>query len=414
MAILQDTKIKNVKPQEKNFTLSDGEGLHLLVKPNGSKLWEFRYTSPNNAKKRRKLAFGAYPVVSLAEARRKRFEAQVLISDKIDPLDKKADEEKLKESNDINLKQTIEKIVDEFFELKQHNKKLKDITVEKARARLENHFYAYLPQKEKTNIFDITFDMTVEILKKLESASKLETLDRVKKLIIEVFKYTYTENIIKDIDLFAKLEIKTFKKLTKADVKNHPTLTDPDEIGQLLKSINTYSGEVTTKYALLMSIHTAQRQGSIITAKWSDIDFKENLWIIPSERMKMKREHMLPLSKQMMIILERLHEVNGEDEYLFPNIKGNRGHMSNNTVNMALRKMGFTKERIVAHGFRSMFSTICNDNISEHNINYEFIEKALAHQEKDQIREVYNRAKNIKELKKLMQWYSDYLTTLII
>ena len=173
--------------------------------------------------------------------------------------------------------------------------------------------------------------------------------------------------------------------------------------------MNNYQGEITTKYALLLSIHTAQRQGSIISAKWEHIDFENRLWKIPAERMKMKREHQLPLSNQVIEILKELKKHTGTEIYLFPNSQHKNRHMSNNTVNNALRKMGYTKEQIVAHGFRAMFSTICNDNVSEHKISYEFIEKALAHQEKNEVREVYNRAKNLKEINKLMQWYSQYI-----
>jgi len=409
---LSDRKIKEAKPKEKNYVLSDGQGLQLLVKTGGSKLWEYVYLNPLT-KKRRKTSFGTYPTISLKKARDKRSEIKELLLEGVDPIDlKKNIKEEQKDIEESN-KQTIGKVVDEFFLLKQHNKKLKDITVEKAKARLENHFYAYLPQKENTSIFDITFNLTVEILNKLENVNKLETLDRVKKLIIEIFKYAYTENIISDTELFAKLEIKTFKKLTKADVNNHPTLTDPKEIGQLLKSIHTYEGEITTKYALLMSMYTAQRQGSIITAKWSDINFEDKLWTIPSQSMKMKKEHILPLSNQVIDMLELLKQFTGNDVYLFPNVRGNSGHMSNNTVNNALRKMGYSKERIVAHGFRAMFSTICNDHISEHNISFEFIEKALAHQEKNQVRDVYNRAHNLKEIGKVLQWYAHYLDNII-
>lgn len=409
MSILTAIQVKTAKAKEKNYTLSDGQGLQLLIKTNGAKLWEFRFTSPAISK-RRKTSFGTYPTVSLLDARIKRNEALKQITNNIDPIQNKhIEKEKIKEEAK-NKSYTIEYIMDKYLELKQHNKKLKDITINKARSRLENHIFEHLPKKEKTLIYDITFSMLVKILESLEVQNKLETLDRVKRLLVDIYKYAYTENIIQDTETFAKLEIKIFKKLSKGDVKNHPTLTDIKEIKTLLNAINNYQGELITRYALLISIHTAQRQGSIISAKWENIDFKNKIWIIPAERMKMKREHHLPLSKQVIKILEILQQFTGKEIYLFPNSQHKNRHMSNNTVNTALRRMGYTKAQIVAHGFRAMFSTICNENISEHGINYEFIEKALAHQEKNEVREIYNRAKNLKEINKLMQWYSNFLT----
>lgn len=405
---LNDQLIKKAKAKDSSYTLADGQGLHLLIKPTGSKLWEFIYISPTT-NKRRKTSLGNYPIMTLKNARLMREEFKKAILDGIDPIEKKqADKIKLKEKQEQS-NHTIEKILTRFFEIKQHNKSLKDITIAKAKGRLENHIFPFLPKKEKTIIHDITFEMIVKILKRLEDDSKLETLDRIKRLLVDVYKFAYTENIIKNAELFAKLELKTFKKLSKADVKNHPTLTDINEVKELLNNINNYQGEIYTKYALLLSIHTAQRQGSIISAKWENIDFENAIWTIPAERMKMKREHLLPLSSQVIEILKELKKHSGRYTYLFPNVQHSNSHMSNNTVNTALRRMGYTNEQIVAHGFRAMFSTICNDNISEHQIGYEFIEKALAHQEKNEVREVYNRAKNLKEIRKLMQWYSDFL-----
>lgn len=406
---LNAKQVKEAKPKDKNYTLSDGQGLQLLIKTTGSKLWEFFYTSPI-AQKRRKTSFGTYPTVSLQNARIKRNDALDKIIQGIDPIEEKLKVKEEQKRKKLYKTHTIESIVDKYLDLKQHNKKLKDTTINKARGRLENHIYTFLPYKEQTIIHEISYDMLVTILERLEKDGKLETLDRVKRLVIDVYKYAYTENIIQDTDLFAKLEIKTFKKLSKADVKNHPTITDIKEIKTLLNKINNYQGEVITRYALLISIHTAQRQGSIISAKWEHIDFEKEFWTIPAERMKMKREHVLPLSKQVIQVLKELQQHTGNEIYLFPNTQHKNRHMSNNTVNQALRTMGYTSEQIVAHGFRAMFSTICNENISEHKINYEFIEKALAHQEKNEVREVYNRAKNLKEISKLMQWYSNLLT----
>lgn len=408
---LSDSKIKNAKAKEKDYVLSDGNGLHLLIKVNNSKLWECVYNSPTTLK-RRKISFGKYPDTTLLKAREERDILKREIKDGIDPIEKRKmikDEIEQKEDGD---KLTIGKVAKDAFELKKHNKKLKEETIDRAYSRLENHYFKYLPKNDKTSIFDITYKDTVKILQRLETIGKLSTLDRVKRLLINVFKYAYTEDILKDTELFAKLEIKNFKKLSKSDIKNRPTIVNPDEIGELLNSIHNYKGELLTKYALLLSIHTAQRQGNIISARWDNINLETKLWTIPSENMKMKREQVLPLSDKVVLFLKELKTHNSTNDYLFPNTWNNNNHMSPNTINDALQRMGYTKDRIVAHGFRAMFSTLCNDNISEHNINYEFIEKALAHQEKNEVRDVYNRANNLKEIKILMNWWSDYIVGL--
>lgn len=410
---LTDSKIKNAKPKEKAYTLSDGQGLQLLIKTNGSKLWEFFYKSPATLK-RRKTSFGVYPTISLINARKKRSEYQELINNRIDPIDHfKQIKEELKEQ-EKNKVYTIERVSNDFFALEQNNKKLKDGTITLSKNRLINHFFEYLPKKEHTHINDIDYLKTIKILEKLESKNKLETLSRVKQLIIKVFKYAYTENIIKDTEIFGKLELKTFK--ANSTVKNNPTLTKKEDIKELYNKILSYKN-TTTKYLLLMSVHTAQRQGSIITAKWEDIDFKKKIWKVPAEFMKMKKEHILPISDILVGYLKELREYTQYSEYLFPNsqINATRNkypHISNNTVTQALRNMGFTKEQQTAHGFRAMFKTVCKEHQEEHNLNNEFVERVLAHKVDGEVESVYNRANNIEDMRKIVNWWSNYLDIL--
>ena len=407
--ILKDITIKQAKPKDNDYSLNDGEGLILYVSMDGVKRWIFRYTFNS---KRKKSTFGTYPSINLTSARAKRDQYLALLANGIDPNEKtkqiKEDVKKV-EAKKVNPRTTVKFIFDRYLELKQHNERLKEITTDKATSRLELHFYKYLPQQHATQINDLTYEMIITLLKILENENKLETLGRVKNLIIGVLKYAYAENILDNAELFAKLEVKTFKRVHKQNVRNAPTLTNPTDIQNLILGINNYQGEIYTRYALLFSMHTAQRQGSIISSKWSDIDFENGMWNIPASNMKMKIEHTLPLSTQVLTLLKELKQYTEISEYIFPNFQYKTRHMSENTVNAALRRLGYTKDEIVAHGFRAMFSTICNEHITTHNIPFDVIEKALAHKDKNEIRATYNRANHMIDLTKLMQWWSDYL-----
>ena len=405
--ILKAEQVKALSYTDAKKSLNDGGGLRIIVKPDNRKVWEFKYTFEGI---RRVTAFGSYPNVSLAGARAKAKEFRELIEKNIDPIKNNQDIKQKQKEEQLKKEHTIEKIVNDYLELKQHNKKLKDITIAKAKGRLENHFYNELtPYKNKTVIHNITFNKIVTLLKKIEDENKLETLFRVKILIIEIFKYAYTEGIIKDTEIFAKLELKNFKTQSKSDRRNNPTLTKQEDIQRLYNGILNYKYGVLTKYALLMSIHTAQRQGSIITAKWCDINLDDKVWIIPALQMKMKKEHILPLSDKLVVMLKELQEIGISDNYLFPNTQHLNAHMSNNTVTSALRKMGFTKEEQTAHGLRAMFKTVCKENQEEHNLKNEFVERVLAHKTAGNVEEAYNRADNLKEMRLIANWWSDYL-----
>lgn len=410
---LTDTKIKESKAKDKNYTLSDGNGLQLLIRINGSKLWEYYYTSPTTLK-RRKTSLGNYPTVSLKNVRKKRTEYRELIINGIDPINyNKELKEKIKETEQ-NKTHTIENVSNSFFALEQNNKKLKIDTIILSRQRIENHYFKYLSKKENTLITDINYNDTIKILEKLEKLNKLETLTRVKHIIIKVFKFAYTESIIKNTELFGKLELKTFK--VKTIVKNNPTLTNKEDIQRIYNDILNYKN-IIVKYLLIFTIHTAQRQGSIIKAKWSDIDFKNKLWIISKDNMKMKKEHTLPLSNELLEHLKEFKNFTGYGEYLFPNsqINATRNkypYISNNTVTKSLRVMGYSKEEQTAHGFRAMFKTVCKENQEEHNLKNEFVERVLAHKVDGTVEGAYNRANSVEDMRIIVEWWSEYLESL--
>ncbi len=414
---LNDTQIKKAKVKDKNYTLSDGQGLQLLVKTNGSKLWEFYYLSPIT-QKRKKTSLGTYPTVSLKLARDKRAEYQKMINRDIDPIEyfKQLKEDiKLKEAENKN---TIGKVVDDFIAMQKNNKGLKDITLEKNKGRIENHFIAHLPLKENTPIKNIDYIQVIEILKKLEEADKLTTLVQVKGLVFNLFLFAYSQNISKDSTIHYRIKAYTFKQRAKGDIRNNPALTKKEDIQKLYKSMIAYEHNLITKYLLIFSIHTAQRQGSIIKAKWCNIDFTNKVWIIPAQDMKTRKEHILPLSDILIKYLKELQIFTGSEIYLFPNTQRNRvtnkyPHISNNTVRNALRLMGYTNEDLTAHGLRATFKTVCKEHQEDYKLSNEYVERILSHKVGNDVENAYNRALNLKEMSIILNWWSNYLESLL-
>lgn len=423
---LNATKIVNAKPGikdnvtiNKDYTLSDGQGLQLLVKMDGKKLWEFYYLSPKT-QIRRKTSFGLFNQHhnTLAMARDKRSEYLKILADGIDPIDHfKAAKENIRREEEKE-KHTIGNLLKEYYQFREDE--LSEITIKKDKSRIYVNFIDKLPKKEHTNIHTLDFETIKKALLYLEDEQKLETLKKVKSIVIRVLKFAFKRDIVDTSELIGKLELYDFKRRPKKQIKNNPTLTKQSEIKKLYQDMLKYENNLITRYLLLFTIHTAQRQGSIITAKWSDIDFKKKLWIIPAQNMKIKtRDHELPLSDEIVRYLKELQEFTGDGEYLFPNsqLKKTRNkypHISNNTVTKSLRIMGYTKEQQTAHGFRAMFKTVCKEHQESDNLNNEFVERVLAHKVDGEVESAYNRAKNIDDIRRIVNWWSAYLEGLVL
>jgi integrase len=406
---LTDTEIKNAKPKEKEYTLADGNGLQLSVKTDGRKVWEIRYVIDGKAKK---TTGGTYPTISLKEARSKRDDLKSKISEGIDPIKEKR-EIKLAKQNVAEAEQvetlrslnTFEKVARDFIESitgelvpRYHSLKL---------ARLENHIFPYIGT---IPIDEVSRMKIIECLERLKLAGKADTAKRTLNIINQVYRYAVTRelaphNITADID-------KRYV-IGKIESKNYPTITDPKEMGKLMNAIDTYPGEFTVKCALKMIALTAQRPYNIRFAEWDEFDFEKNEWNISAEKMKTKRPHIIPITKQLKVILEELSpHTKGRSRYLFPSLYTNMKPISENTLNQALRRLGYSKEEIVSHGFRAMFSTIANENIDIHGYHTDVIERHLAHIEKNKVKGAYNRAEYREERMGLMTWYNEYLDTL--
>ncbi len=409
---LTDTQIRKAKEKDKSYTLADGNGLSIQIKPNGSKLWNFRYTSPLT-NKARLTTFGTYPTISLKLARDKRAEYQELIFKDIDPIEHyKKIKEDIRQQQKEN-KNTIGKIAKSFFDMQKNNKGLKDITLNKNTGRIKNHFIEHLPQKEETQINNINYMQVIEILKKLERDNKLTTLKQVKGILVNLFKFAHSQNLNNDDIIHYKLQAYTFKQRKKTDIINNPALTKEEDIKKLYKDIKTYQHNLITKYLLIFSIHTAQRQGSIIKAKWCDINFREKSWTIPAQDMKTNKEHIIPLSDILIKYLKQLQIFTGDNVYLFPNTQINRitnkyPHISNNTVRNALHLLGY-KDKQTAHGLRATFKTVCKEHQEDYKLSNEYVEKILSHKVGNEVENAYNRALNLKEMRIIANWWSEYL-----
>ncbi|ACZ11790.1 tyrosine-type recombinase/integrase [Sulfurospirillum deleyianum] len=404
---LTDTELKKSKIQEKTYRLTDGAGLYLLVEPNGSKGWRLDYTRPNGG--RNTISLGTYPTITLCEAREKRDELKKQIKKGVDPsLERKGVKELQREEKEADhaeeerKQNTFEKVARDFFESitielvpKYHSSKL---------ARLENHIFPYMGN---IPIDQVSRLMIIEHLERLKAANKIETARRILNIIEQVYRYAVTHelaphNIIADID-------KRYV-IGKKEVRHFPTITDPVEIGKLVRMIDEYPGDISTKYALKLAILTAQRPYNIRFAEWNEFDLERDVWQISAEKMKMKRPHIIPIILQIKTILRELEPfTKNRSQYLFPALTSNVRPISENTMNQALRRLGYTKEEIVSHGFRAMFSTIANEHIPEHGFHSDIIERHLAHSEQNKTKGAYNRAEYLNERRGLIEWWANFL-----
>lgn len=375
----------------------DGAGLYLLVNKSGHKYWRYNYRFMG---KHKTLSIGIFPDVSLKEARDIHYQAKKLLSDGIDPsmqrkLDKVLKIQQAENSFEVIAKEWIEK--QRPIWAKSHT-----VSVE---GRLRNHVYGYIGSRP---IVDITALELLAMMKPLELVGYNETAHRIRSVCGQVFRYAIvTGRATHDPSADLKGALTPVKKGCFA------ALTDPKEVGGLLRAIEEYTGDFVTKSALRLAPLVFVRPGELRRAEWSEINFKKEEWLIPAEKMKMKADHIVPLSQQAINILRETQEVTGEgaaSKYVFPSVRTRTRPMSENTVNAALRRMGYTREEMTGHGFRAMASTLLN----EQGFNEDWIESQLAHVQRNKVRAAYNRAKYLPQRKQMMQQWADYLDRLRI
>jgi len=386
---LTNTEVKQSRSKEKEYNLADGNGLYLRVKPNGTKLWLFNYSRPYT-KKRANLSLGIYPNLTLAEARAKAQEYKGLLAKDIDPKEKRLE---LEHANRLAYINTFEHVVNQWLLLKQDS--ISPSYYKKITSRLRLHV---LPHIGKMPIHKITAVGTIEFLQRLVVQGKMETIDNICGWLNEIMTYSVNTGLIPANPLSG------IKKAFKVPKTTHLPTLRPEELPELTQAMKTANIRLITKYLMQWQLHTMVRPKEASEARWDEIDMEKKIWVIPAQKMKMKRHHTVPLSLAMMSLLEDLAPLSGHREWLFPSNRSPRQPMSSQSVNMALKRMGF-KGRLVSHGFRALASTTLN----EAGFDPELIETALAHVDSNSVRAAYNRAEYLERRSQMMAWWSDHI-----
>jgi integrase len=389
MPVLNEARIRATRPKDRAYKLFDERGLFMLVTPSGGRLWRFRYRLGGVEKL---LTLGAYPDVSLKRAREKRDDARKLVADDVDPSAKRQAER-------TALADTFEAIGGEWLNLQRA--KLVAETVSILEARLKTYLYPYLGGRA---ISAITVQELLRVLRRIEARGKNETAHRVRSLASRIWRYAVATGR-------AERDITTDLRGALAPVKarNFAAIIEPARVGELLRTIHGYQGHgVVTPFALKLAPLVFVRPGELRAAEWSEFDLDGAEWRIPAARMKMGEQHIVPLSRQAVEILRELHPLTSRKRYVFPSLLTRDRPMSENTINAALRRLGYGGDEQTGHGFRSMASTLLN----EQGFPPDVIELQLAHAERNKVRAAYNKAQRLGERKNMMQWWADYLDAL--
>jgi integrase len=390
---LSDIQVKNAKPRDKDYKLSDGHGLYLLVTPTGGKLWRLQY---RYAGKQKLLSFGAYPSISLADARQRREDARKLLANSVDPGEVRKAQ---KAATVAETENSFEVVAREW-----HNKFSGSWSSSHAETTLRRIELDAFPVLGAKPIEEIKAMDLLTMLRRIESRGALETAHRVRTICGQVFRYAVaTGRVERDPTADLKGALPPYKKGHLA------AITDPKEVIPLLRAIDGYQGSFVVKCALQLAPLVFVRPGELRQAEWSEFDFDTAEWNIPAERMKMKVAHLVPLSTQAVEILRELQTLTGNSRYLFPCHRSFARPMSNNAINAALRRMGFEKDEMTGHGFRAMARTILDEVLQ---VRPDFIEHQLAHAVRDPNGRAYNRTAHLSERKKMMQQWADYLDKL--
>ncbi|MFA5960978.1 MAG: tyrosine-type recombinase/integrase [Tatlockia sp.] len=384
--------IKSAKPKEKPYKMTDEKGLYLLVNPNGSKLWKFKYRFSGVEKK---LSFGAFPDVSLSAAREARDEARRQLTNTIDPGILK---NSIKRSKKVAEENSFEAIAREWHA--KFTPKWSKNHGERILIRLEQNIFPWIGKRP---IHEITAPEILSALRRIENRGAVETAHRVSQICGQVFRYAI---VIGKAERNPAADLRG--ALAPVKQKHHASIIDSVEIGKLLNAISEYRGNFVTKCALQLAPLFFVRPGELRHAEWSEFDLEKAEWRIPAEKMKMKEQHIVPLATQAIEIIQELHAYTGSGKYLFPSLRSATRPMSENTVLAALRRLGYSSDEMTGHGFRSMASTLLN----EHGWNRDAIERQLAHAERNNIRAAYNYAEYLPERRTMMQWWAEHLDKL--
>ena len=386
---LTDLKIAKAKPQKKPKTMFDGDGLYLLITPTGGKLWRFKYRFGGKGKL---LALGGYPAVSLAEARSRKVIARKQLADGIDPAAvKKAQKQAGTEDTT-----TFEVVAREW-----HTKFTPSWAASTAKTTIDRLERDLFPWIGKHPISEIKAPELLGALRRVESRGALESARRVKITAGQIFRYAVATGRA-ERDPSGDLK----GALAPPIEKHHAAITNPKEVGPLLRALDGYQGSFVVKCALRLAPLLFVRPGELRHAEWTEFNLDESVWNIPAHKMKMKEPHLVPLSSQSVSILTELKELTGASRYVFPSGRSFVRPMSENAILAALRRMGYEKETMSGHGFRAMARTILDEVLQ---VRTDFIEHQLAHAVRDPNGRAYNRTAYLAERRKMMQTWADYL-----
>ncbi|MBS88573.1 MAG: tyrosine-type recombinase/integrase [Alphaproteobacteria bacterium] len=391
--VLTDTAIRNAKPADKPYKVTDSQGLYLLVNPRGSKLWRIKYRIDGVE---RKLSLGAYPEITLAEARAARDAARRQLAHAIDP---NVAKRQARIEASIRASNSFASVAEELIE-KKAREGLAEPTLEKMRwfVKLMGADFGKRP------VTDITPQELLHELQKHERRGRLETANLLRAFASRVFRFAVaTARAERDP---AQLLIGA---LTTPRVKHFAAIIDPNEFGALLRAIEDYQGDPAVMYALKLTPHVFQRPGELRQMEWAEVNFDKAVWTIPVTKMKMRQPHSVPLSRQALAILQAMRSLSGSGRYVFPSIRTRARPISENTINAALRRMGYSKEQMTAHGFRTSASSLLNES---GKWNPDAIERALAHMVAGSVRRIYNQSAYWAERVEMAQWWSDYMDEL--
>lgn len=392
---LTDTNIRNAKGNGKEQKLSDGEGLYLFISKQGSKLWRMAYRFDG---KQKTLSFGKYPAVTLQEARRRRGIAKEQLAAGLDPGEEKKEAKAAAQAIQKEAANTFENLAREWYA------SYSPILTEKHALKLMRYLEKdYFPAIGSIPVTELEPMHILDVIRPVEAKGRINTAHRLANLASQVLVFA---------QLTGRIKYNVASGLTKAlrpdRAQSYPTITDPKGIGQLLREIDSYQGHPSIVFFLKILPYVFTRPSELRLAEWDEFNFDDAMWRIPANRMKMRREHSVPLSRQVIVLLEELKEFSGDGQYLFPSVRAKTTVLSDVGPLAALRRIGYTKDEMCLHGFRAMAST----RLNEMGYRADVIEAQLAHKEQDGVRLAYNRAEYTEERRKLMQEWAEYLNGL--
>lgn len=390
---LSFTAVNAAKGRAKPYKLADSRGLYLLVSPEGGRYWRMNYRFDG---KQRTLAFGVYPDVGLADARIRRDSARKLLADGIDPPAARRHEEAKAKAKAEN---TFKAIATEWL-AKCEAEERTPATLRKLRWLLE---FIY-PALGERAIDEITAPDLLAVLRTVEVRGRHESARRLRGTCGTVFRYAIATGRAQR-DISADL----IGALVAPKTVHRAAVLEPKAVGQLLRAIDGYEGQPTVQIALRLAPHLFARPGELRLAEWSEFDRDEALWTIPASKTKMRRPHRVPLSTQALALIEELVPISGDGKFLFPSVRSAARPISDNTLNAALRRLGYDKTQMTAHGFRATASTLLNESGKWHP---DAIERQLAHIERNEVRRAYARGEHWADRVLMMQFWSDYLDQL--